>query len=179
MPPVEVILVESPDPNSPYGIKGVGEIGLVPTAGAVAAAMWARDGAWRNELPLVNEANREGSEVALHVDPLISEPPRDDVVLAVGLPLDCDGETAAPETDPVGLGHRGPVGALLEGESPPGPRHLGVSDRPGESMRGFALHDGRRRLPFAEVLVPVASEEAGADRGALGTVEPLGAEKLP
>ena len=33
MPPTEVILVESPDPNSPYGIKGVGEIGLVPTAG--------------------------------------------------------------------------------------------------------------------------------------------------
>jgi len=59
MPPVEVILVESPQPDSPYGIKGVGEIGLVPTSGAVAAAMWARDGAWRNELPLVNEANRE------------------------------------------------------------------------------------------------------------------------
>ena len=28
-----------PSPNSPYGIKGVGEIGLVPTAGAVAAAL--------------------------------------------------------------------------------------------------------------------------------------------
>ena len=59
MPPVQVILVESPEPNSPYGIKGVGEIGLVPTAGAVAAAMHALDGEWRNELPLVNEANRE------------------------------------------------------------------------------------------------------------------------
>ena len=33
------MLVESPQPNSPYGIKGVGEIGLVPTAGAVAAAL--------------------------------------------------------------------------------------------------------------------------------------------
>ena len=59
MPPVEVILVEATEPNSPYGIKGVGEIGLVPTAGAVAAAMHARDGEWRNELPLANEANRE------------------------------------------------------------------------------------------------------------------------
>ena len=59
MPDVDVILVESPEPNSPYGIKGVGEIGLVPTAGAVAAAMHARDGQWRNELPLVNESNRE------------------------------------------------------------------------------------------------------------------------
>ncbi len=36
MPPVEVILVEAAQPDSPYGIKGVGEIGLVPTAGAVA-----------------------------------------------------------------------------------------------------------------------------------------------
>ena len=59
MPPVDVILVESAEPNSPYGIKGVGEIGLVPTAGAVAAAMWSHDGQWRNELPLVNEKNRE------------------------------------------------------------------------------------------------------------------------
>ncbi|NNE97180.1 MAG: molybdopterin-dependent oxidoreductase [Acidimicrobiales bacterium] len=59
MPEVETILVESPEPNSPYGIKGVGEIGLVPTAGAVAAAMHAVDGVWRNELPLVNESNRE------------------------------------------------------------------------------------------------------------------------
>jgi len=59
MPPVEVILVESAEPNSPYGIKGVGEIGLVPTAGAVAAAMHARDGQWRNELPMTSEANRE------------------------------------------------------------------------------------------------------------------------
>ena len=52
MPPVDVILVESPQPNSPYGIKGVGEIGLVPTAGAVAAALHARDGQWRNRLPM-------------------------------------------------------------------------------------------------------------------------------
>jgi xanthine dehydrogenase molybdenum-binding subunit len=59
MPPVDVILVEAPEPDAPYGVKGVGEIGLVPTAGAVAAALAAIDGAWRNELPLVNEANRE------------------------------------------------------------------------------------------------------------------------
>ncbi len=59
MPPVEVILVESPQPGAPYGIKGVGEIGLVPTAGAVAAALHAFDGEWRAELPMVNLANRE------------------------------------------------------------------------------------------------------------------------
>jgi selenium-dependent xanthine dehydrogenase len=59
MPPVEVILVESPQPDSPYGIKGVGEIGLVPTAGAVAAAIRAHTGEWESELPMRNPANRE------------------------------------------------------------------------------------------------------------------------
>ncbi|MHB8458344.1 MAG: xanthine dehydrogenase family protein molybdopterin-binding subunit, partial [Acidimicrobiales bacterium] len=52
VPPIETILVEHPQPNSPYGIKGVGEIGLVPTAGAVAAALHAVDGVWRNTLPM-------------------------------------------------------------------------------------------------------------------------------
>ena len=61
MPPVDVILVESPEPNSPYGIKGVGEIGLVPTAGAVAAAFFSFDGEWRTELPIKNVSNRERS----------------------------------------------------------------------------------------------------------------------
>ncbi len=59
MPQTEVILVESPDPNSPYGIKGVGEIGLVPTAGAVAAALQSHDGEWRYELPMRTKKNRE------------------------------------------------------------------------------------------------------------------------
>ena len=52
MPPVDVILVEAPQPGAPYGIKGVGEIGLVPTAGAVAEAMRRVDGQWRNRLPI-------------------------------------------------------------------------------------------------------------------------------
>ncbi|HSL59315.1 MAG TPA: molybdopterin cofactor-binding domain-containing protein [Acidimicrobiales bacterium] len=52
MPPVEVILVESAQPDAPYGIKGVGEIGLVPTAPAVAAALHEVDGVWRTQLPM-------------------------------------------------------------------------------------------------------------------------------
>lgn len=62
MPPVEVIIVESPQPGAPYGIKGVGEIGLVPTAGAVAAAIRAAGDAWPTELPIRNLANRERAD---------------------------------------------------------------------------------------------------------------------
>ena len=52
VPPIDVTLVECPQPKSPYGIKGVGEIGLVPTAPAVAAALHAADGIWRTTLPM-------------------------------------------------------------------------------------------------------------------------------
>ncbi|MHB1986606.1 MAG: molybdopterin cofactor-binding domain-containing protein [Acidimicrobiales bacterium] len=52
VPAIETILVEHAQPNSPYGIKGVGEIGLVPTAGAVAAALHGVDGIWRDTLPM-------------------------------------------------------------------------------------------------------------------------------
>ena len=52
VPTIEVILIEAPQPNAPYGIKGVGEIGLVPTAGAVAAALHDVDGKWRTRLPM-------------------------------------------------------------------------------------------------------------------------------
>lgn len=57
MPDVEVHLVECPQPNSPYGVKGVGEIGLVPTAPAVAAALRAADGVWRTQLPMKPRTN--------------------------------------------------------------------------------------------------------------------------
>jgi xanthine dehydrogenase molybdenum-binding subunit len=52
MPAVEVLLVEDPEPEGPFGAKGVGEIGLVPTAGAVAGALQAFDGVRRMRLPM-------------------------------------------------------------------------------------------------------------------------------
>ena len=52
VPEIEVQIVEVPQPRSPFGIKGVGEIGLVPTAPAVAAALHAFDGEWRTTLPM-------------------------------------------------------------------------------------------------------------------------------
>ena len=44
--------VEVADPIGPYGAKGIGEIGLVPTAGAVANAYYSFDGIRRFKLPL-------------------------------------------------------------------------------------------------------------------------------
>jgi xanthine dehydrogenase molybdenum-binding subunit len=52
IPPIEVILIEEAEPEGPYGAKGVGEIGLVPTAGAVAGALEAFDGIRRTRLPM-------------------------------------------------------------------------------------------------------------------------------
>ncbi|HUF99625.1 MAG TPA: molybdopterin cofactor-binding domain-containing protein [Ilumatobacter sp.] len=52
VPEMEVRIVEVPQPRSPYGIKGVGEIGLVPTAPAVAAALRAATGEWHTKLPM-------------------------------------------------------------------------------------------------------------------------------
>ena len=52
MPEIEVILVEEPEPEGPFGAKGVGEIGLVPTAAAVAGALEAFDGIRRYTLPM-------------------------------------------------------------------------------------------------------------------------------
>ena len=52
MPEMEIIGVEVADPYGPYGAKGVGEIGLVPTAGAVANALYQYDGVRRYKLPM-------------------------------------------------------------------------------------------------------------------------------
>ena len=52
MPHVDVILIEVPDEIGGYGAKGVGEIGCVATAPAVAAALHAYDGVRRFSMPM-------------------------------------------------------------------------------------------------------------------------------
>jgi selenium-dependent xanthine dehydrogenase len=52
MPEVVALAVEVKDPVGPYGAKGIGEIGLVPTAAAVANAFYQYDKVRRYELPL-------------------------------------------------------------------------------------------------------------------------------
>ncbi|PYQ82288.1 MAG: hypothetical protein DMG03_18070 [Acidobacteria bacterium] len=52
MPQVDVILIEVPDEIGGYGAKGVGEIGCVATASAVAGALHSYDGIRRFKLPM-------------------------------------------------------------------------------------------------------------------------------
>jgi xanthine dehydrogenase molybdenum-binding subunit len=52
MPELECIFIETADPECPYGARGVGELGLVPTAPAVAGALRAFDGIERTVLPM-------------------------------------------------------------------------------------------------------------------------------
>ena len=52
MPEIETIIIEEHEPEGPWGAKGVGEIGLVPTAPAVAGALYAYDGIRRTSLPM-------------------------------------------------------------------------------------------------------------------------------
>ena len=61
MPPVECILIEDPSPEGPYGAKGVGEVCLVPTASAVAGAVFAFDGVRRTRLPMRDSAAARGA----------------------------------------------------------------------------------------------------------------------
>ena len=56
MPEVEVNIIEETEPEGPFGAKGVGEIGLVPTAPAVASALYRFDGIRRFSLPMKDSA---------------------------------------------------------------------------------------------------------------------------
>ena len=54
MPEVDIILIEVPDEVGGYGAKGVGEIGCVATAGAVAGALYSYDKIRRYQLPMAH-----------------------------------------------------------------------------------------------------------------------------
>lgn len=55
MPEIDVMIVEANDPTGPFGAKGVGETGLVPTAGAIANAVYNATGIRFFEIPLTEE----------------------------------------------------------------------------------------------------------------------------
>ncbi|MFJ4715383.1 xanthine dehydrogenase family protein molybdopterin-binding subunit [Streptomyces sp. NPDC088785] len=52
IPAIEADWVPDPDPTDPVGIKGIGEIGIVGTAAAIANAVWHATGVRHRDLPL-------------------------------------------------------------------------------------------------------------------------------
>lgn len=52
LPMIDTILVEVPNPGHPYGVRGVGEVNIVPPAGAVANAVANAIGKRLEELPM-------------------------------------------------------------------------------------------------------------------------------
>ncbi|MDP1545491.1 MAG: xanthine dehydrogenase family protein molybdopterin-binding subunit [Anaerolineales bacterium] len=52
---VESVLVEVPDPNGPWGARGVGELPYLPVAPVIAAAIHDATGVWINEFPFTPE----------------------------------------------------------------------------------------------------------------------------
>ncbi|MBI4318722.1 MAG: xanthine dehydrogenase family protein molybdopterin-binding subunit [Chloroflexi bacterium] len=54
-PNVESIIIEEPEPDGPFGAKGVGEAPIVPTAAAIAAAVYDAVGVRIKDLPITPE----------------------------------------------------------------------------------------------------------------------------
>ena len=52
---VESVLVEVPDPNGPWGARGMGELPYLPVAAAIAAAIHDATGVWISEFPFTPE----------------------------------------------------------------------------------------------------------------------------
>ena len=55
LPLIETILVEVPNPGSPHGIRGVGEVALVPPMAAIANAIYQATGKRLTDLPMTPE----------------------------------------------------------------------------------------------------------------------------
>ncbi len=54
-PAIDPVVVEEPDLYGPLGAKGVGEMTMLPTPGAIAAAIYDAVGVWIDELPMTPE----------------------------------------------------------------------------------------------------------------------------
>jgi 4-hydroxybenzoyl-CoA reductase alpha subunit len=62
IPKVEVKLIESIDPNGPFGAKGIGELGIDPTAAAISNAIYDAVGVRIRSLPITAEKIRKALE---------------------------------------------------------------------------------------------------------------------
>jgi CO/xanthine dehydrogenase Mo-binding subunit len=55
VPPIECVIVETPVPNVPYGVRGVGEVPIVPPAAAIANAIARAIGVRVTHMPMTPE----------------------------------------------------------------------------------------------------------------------------
>jgi CO/xanthine dehydrogenase Mo-binding subunit len=55
VPPIECVIIETPVPNVPYGVRGVGEVPIVPPAAAVANAIARATGVRMQQMPMTPE----------------------------------------------------------------------------------------------------------------------------
>jgi len=52
LPMIDTVIVEVPNPDHPYGVRGVGETGIIPPMAAVANAVYAATGKRMQDLPM-------------------------------------------------------------------------------------------------------------------------------
>ena len=52
VPPIDTIIVEVPDPQHPYGVRGVGEVPICPPPAAIANAIYDAVGVRMLQLPM-------------------------------------------------------------------------------------------------------------------------------
>jgi CO/xanthine dehydrogenase Mo-binding subunit len=55
VPPIECVIIETPVPKVPYGVRGVGEVPIVPPAGAIANAIARATGVRIRHMPMTPE----------------------------------------------------------------------------------------------------------------------------
>jgi len=52
LPMIDTVVVEKANPGHPYGVRGVGEIPIVPPMAAIANAIYSAIGVRMNQLPM-------------------------------------------------------------------------------------------------------------------------------
>jgi CO/xanthine dehydrogenase Mo-binding subunit len=52
LPMIDTVIVEVPNPGHPYGVRGVGEVGIIPPMAAIANAIHGATGLRLGELPM-------------------------------------------------------------------------------------------------------------------------------
>jgi CO/xanthine dehydrogenase Mo-binding subunit len=52
---IHTVIVETQDPDGPFGVKGIGEMTMLPTPGAIGAAIYDALGVWIDHLPMSPE----------------------------------------------------------------------------------------------------------------------------